>query len=171
MTDVFKRDPAYLYAIDQLAETGELDYGKEIHWERLEELIGMKRTIVKSGIKQSNMEFTFQMVAFRNEIKISGYMATQSGMNDIGIRILTRKEMAPKVLAREHRKANESIHHGVMLDRVPTEGLDENEIRKIKHTSLRCVVTGQAQKEILRSRSLPSPETMTKSLREVCGGS
>lgn len=161
MSDELKLDPPWRNAVVELEDSGELDYGKEIRWSRLEELF---------GIPKNHQRFPFELMGFRTAIKKLGFWATERGMKEVGIRIKTRREMAPDAIARERRKAHESINHGVMLDRVPVEGMADGDVKQLHHASLKCVVTGQAQLELLRRKVLPPPETVTKSLREACGG-
>ena len=155
--------PPHKYAHEQLTKSGEVEYGNIISWKRIHELF-------RSG-PRDQWPFIGEWMNFTNILKLDGFVVTERGMNDKGVRILTREEMADYVRHKETNKANDSLKNSLMLSKVPTEGLSEEHIKKLGHWSDKAALVGATAKVFLRKKNLPSPEMAIKSLRSICGES
>lgn len=156
--------PPHKYALETVQESGELDYGRTIVWARIEELFGYARE------GETEWKFRAEWIEFCKLIKETGFSLTERGMHGEGVRVLQREEMADYVKTKEIAKANDSLRHSLMLSQVPREGLELREVKKLDHWETKSAVVGATSKVLLRKRSLPSPEMVTKSINQIAKG-
>lgn len=152
--------PPHKYAFEELSK-GELRYDAVIKWERFEGLLGVKRTGV------TEWKFRGEWMSLTRLVKEAGFLFTERGMHDKGVRVLSRDEMADTVRQRELGKANDSLRNSLMLSNVPRENLSLSDIKKLDHWETKAAVVGATAKVLLRKRNLPSPEMAVKSVRQL----
>ena len=160
MSDGIKQWPPHKYALEKLGEMGKISYGEIIEWETIEGLIDRG--------DRTGWAFRGEYMSMTDCLKEMGYMVTERGMNETGIRILTREEMADVVKNKELRKCNDSLRNSLMLAKVPRHELPEEEVKKLDHWETKVAVVGATSKVLLRRRNLPSPEMAVKSIKDVC---
>ena len=141
--------PAWRHAFDVLHERGRIDYGIVIKWPELLDVMQLKRE------QMDSWAFRSEWLAFRDVCQSEdGLLITERGMNDEGFRFLSREEMADHVKTREIKKANDSLRKSVCLGRVPRDGLDDDQVKKLDHWENKVAFVGAVQKTLLRKRNL-----------------
>lgn len=151
--------PPHKHAFQKLCAGDEVDYGITITWARLEELFGMKREL-------GDWKFRGEYLSLRLCFEEAGYLLTERGVSETGVRIMTREEMADVVRQREFNKANDSLRKSLTLAKVPRDGLPDAEVRKLDHWETKLAVIGATAKLLLRKRSLPSPQNAVGALKQ-----
>jgi hypothetical protein len=151
--------PPSEYALEQLKEMGLINYGQQIEWAVIEKLLD-------SGPRE-DWPFRSQYLSLVDLLKNMGYIVTQRGMNDLGVRILSREEMAEVIKDRETAKANDSLRNSLTLSRVPRDGLKEHEVKKLDHWETKTAIVGATSKILLRKRSLPMPEKAVETVKKL----
>jgi len=151
--------PPYKYALRMLEERGRLQYGSVIDWDELEKLINRG--------PRNFWPFRNQYVSLCAELKKMGFISTERGMNDRGIRILERLEMADYIRQKETQKANNSLLMSLSLSKVPRDGLKENEAKKLDHWETKTAVIGATSKVLLRKRTLPAPQKVIETVKQA----
>lgn len=151
--------PPHKYALAQLEKQGRIRYNEVIRWAELEKLID-------SGPREE-WAFRGQYLCLADALKQQGFLLTQRGMNDEGVRILSREEMADVIREREHNKANDSLRNSLTLSKVPRDGLEPHQVKKLDHWETKSALVGATAKVLLRKRNLPSPEMAIKSIKQI----
>ncbi len=135
------------------------EYGLIVRWEELEEFFETEH--------RDNWDFRTHWLNLIRLIETEGFFVTERGQAGKGFRFLNRREMADHVKARENKKAHDSMRKSLCLSKIPREGLSELEAKKIDHWENKSAVLAATAMAILRKRELPSPEMMTKSVRQI----
>lgn len=152
--------PPSKHAYSVLMEGGEIDYGKEIPWKRIEELLDL-------DCSRDDWRFRGEYLNLRMMLEADGYLVTERGMDSAGLRILTREEMADKIRQREFSKANDSLRKSLTLAMVPREGMSSADVKKLDHWETKTAVIGATHKMLLRRRSLPAPQNAINELKKT----
>lgn len=151
--------PPHKYTLNELKKRELIKYGAEIPWDLLEKLIN-------SG-PRNEWNFKAQYIEFSQALKEEGFMLSETKMNGLGVRILDRQEMAEVVKRNEYKKANDSLRNSLMLSQVPRAGLSPHEQKKLDHWETKTAVVGATGKVLLRKRSLPPPDMVVKSVKQL----
>ena len=159
--DDVKSWPPHKYAMEELTKSGELAYGAEIAYSRIEALFGYGR----QGAQ--DWKFRGEWIQLCARVKEAGFLFSEAGCPPDTFRVLKREEMADAVKRRELASANASLRHSLMLANVPRKELKPHEVKKLDHWETKSAVVGATAKVLLRKRNLPSPEMAVKSLRQL----
>lgn len=151
--------PPHKAAFAKLTEEGLISYGSQISWEKLTDLINMG--------DRDDWRFRGEYLNLCQRLKEEGFLSTERGMNDMGIRLLTREEMAIAVKNRELSKATDSIRNSLMLSNVPRDDMAEEKVKALDHWEEKSALIGATSKVLLRKRNLPSPEMAVKSIQQI----
>lgn len=157
-----KQHPPEREAFDRIMEV--IEYGKVFKWEQVCEWMGIE---VEKAKEDRGWEFNTPWLNLARMLRSQGYFITERGMDNEGFRVLLREECADRVKSEQYRFANSSIEQGFALSKIPREGLDEIEAKKMDHWEQKCILVGTVTKSLLRKRELPSPEMAIKSLKQI----
>jgi len=122
--------------------------------------------VLNSG-PRGEWKFISQYMSLVDQLKLHGYIVTQKGVHDTGIRILNREEMAEVVKEREYKKANDSVRNSLTLSKVPRTDLETHEVKKLDHWETKSALIGATVKVLARKRNLPTPSKVVESIKKL----
>ncbi len=158
--DKLQRLPVWKNFLEALRSDGKPLYGTNILWSEMLEAFGVEDL--------DSWKFRKEYLPFREELKALGYFTTETGMEDKGIRILKREEVAAHVKADEYRKAHHSIKNALGLGAIDTDGLPHEVVSGIDYMQRKSGLIGAESLRVLRRRKLPaSPEMEIKSVKQI----
>lgn len=159
-------EPPERHAFETLVASGELTFGKQILWGRLSTLFG-------EPYNPESWKWRGRYLSFVKLAKGSGFFITEDSMQQKGVRVRLREEVAEHVRTRENRKANDSLFTSLAVAAIPREGLKSEEVKALDHWEMKSAVVGATAKLLLRRRSLPDPRNTAKTINQILsmGGS
>ena len=141
-----------------------VDYGATLQWDLICEALGFG---VEASLLPRSWEFNKAWFKLVDMFKRDGFMVTEAGMHQKGIRVLGREEMAGAVAKIQNREANNTLKRSATLSKVPRDGMEETEVKSLDHWEEKTAVLGLTQKHLIRRRTLPSPEMFVKSVNQI----
>ena len=142
----------------------QIDYGAEFMWKDVLQWMGLPPTAAEAP---RGWDFNDPWMKLSKMLESDGYLVTERGMNAKGFRVMQRLEMADYIKSNQYRAANKSLEASLCLSRVPREGLEKHEVKKLDHWEEKTALIGATGKVLLRKKNLPSPEMVVKSIKQV----
>lgn len=162
MKDQTKSYPSEQEAFKQIMSV--IEYGATFQWPTVCDWMGFDVSVVELP---RTWEFNQPWMKLVKLLEHEGYFLTERGMNGKGFRILERTEMAEYVKNKELRAANQSLENSLCLSKVPRDGLNDSDLKKLDHWEEKSALVGATAKVLLRKRNLPSPEMTIKSIKQM----
>lgn len=141
-----------------------IDYGKSFEWDEVCQWFGLDR---QTAEVPRGWDFNQPWMKLRELLALEGFDLTERGMHGKGFRVLERAEMADAEKGRMIGESNKRLLASLKLSKVPREGLQESESKKLDHWEEKSALIGATYKTLLRKRNLPSPEMVIKSIQQM----